>query len=111
MNPPAPPNDMARKGCAQLASLARRILIGQKYLKKNLGAYYIFCISLRNVCGNSSVGRASASQAEGRGFESRFPLNKEKHYKSNIYDLQGNIFKDKVQHKSLKKRSVALFCT
>ena len=25
-------------------------------------------------CGNSSVGRASASQAEGRGFESRFPL-------------------------------------
>ncbi len=27
-------------------------------------------------CGNSSVGRASASQAEGRGFESRFPLEK-----------------------------------
>ncbi len=26
-------------------------------------------------CGNSSVGRASASQAEGRGFESRFPLH------------------------------------
>lgn len=25
--------------------------------------------------GNSSVGRASASQAEGRGFESRFPLS------------------------------------
>jgi hypothetical protein len=25
-------------------------------------------------CGNSSVGRASAFQAEGRGFESRFPL-------------------------------------
>ena len=25
-------------------------------------------------CGNSSIGRASASQAEGRGFESRFPL-------------------------------------
>ena len=25
-------------------------------------------------CGNSSVGRASASQAEGREFESRFPL-------------------------------------
>jgi hypothetical protein len=24
--------------------------------------------------GSSSVGRASASQAEGRGFESRFPL-------------------------------------
>ena len=26
------------------------------------------------LCGSSSVGRASASQAEGRGFESRFPL-------------------------------------
>ena len=26
------------------------------------------------ICGNSSVGRASASQAEGRGFESRLPL-------------------------------------
>ena len=25
-------------------------------------------------CGNSSVGRASASQAEGRGFEPRLPL-------------------------------------
>ena len=27
-------------------------------------------------CGSSSVGRASASQAEGRGFETRFPLTK-----------------------------------
>ena len=26
------------------------------------------------ICGNSSVGRASASQAEGREFESRLPL-------------------------------------
>ena len=26
------------------------------------------------VCGSSSVGRASAFQAEGRGFESRLPL-------------------------------------
>jgi hypothetical protein len=26
------------------------------------------------ACGNSSVGRASAFQAEGRGFKSRFPL-------------------------------------
>jgi hypothetical protein len=25
-------------------------------------------------CGNSSIGRASAFQAEGRGFEPRFPL-------------------------------------
>ncbi len=29
----------------------------------------------RSPGGNSSVGRASASQAEGRGFESRFPLH------------------------------------
>ena len=29
----------------------------------------------KGKCGNSSVGRASAFQAEGRGFESRFPLN------------------------------------
>ena len=28
-------------------------------------------------CGSSSVGRALASQAEGRGFESRLPLIKE----------------------------------
>ena len=27
-------------------------------------------------CGNSSIGRASASQAEGRGFDSRFPLHR-----------------------------------
>ena len=27
------------------------------------------------VCGNSSVGRALASQAEGRGFEPRLPLH------------------------------------
>ncbi len=29
-------------------------------------------------CGISSVGRALASQAEGRGFESRIPLNRKK---------------------------------
>lgn len=28
----------------------------------------------KNPCGSSSVGRASASQAEGHGFESRLPL-------------------------------------
>ena len=33
-------------------------------------------LHLQCFCGNSSVGRASASQAEGRGFESRFPLKK-----------------------------------
>ena len=31
-------------------------------------------VYLHCKCGSSSVGRASASQAEGRGFESRFPL-------------------------------------
>ena len=30
-------------------------------------------------CGSSSVGRASASQAEGRGFEPRLPLKSLKH--------------------------------
>ena len=36
-------------------------------------------------CGNSSVGRASASQAEGRGFDSRFPLNQGRRCSQNIY--------------------------
>ena len=31
-------------------------------------------VYLHSERGSSSVGRASASQAEGRGFESRFPL-------------------------------------
>ena len=31
-------------------------------------------IPAHSVCGSSSVGRASAFQAEGRGFESRLPL-------------------------------------
>lgn len=31
---------------------------------------------INKLCGNSSVGRASACHAEGRGFESPFPLNK-----------------------------------
>ena len=35
--------------------------------------------------GNSSVGRASASQAEGRGFDSRFPLNQGRRCSQNIY--------------------------
>ena len=32
--------------------------------------------SLISSCGSSSVGRALASQAKGRGFESRLPLKK-----------------------------------
>ena len=31
-------------------------------------------LTLHRKCGNSSVGRASASQAEGHEFESRLPL-------------------------------------
>lgn len=31
--------------------------------------------ALKNKCDNSSVGRASASQAESRGFESRLSLH------------------------------------
>lgn len=33
------------------------------------------CIFVVVISGNSSFGRASASQAEGRGFESRLPLS------------------------------------
>ena len=35
---------------------------------------YGHCIIFTNICGSSSVGRASASQAEGREFEPRLPL-------------------------------------
>ena len=35
---------------------------------------FIFFVTLQHICGNSSVGRALASQAEGRGFEPRLPL-------------------------------------
>ena len=38
------------------------------------GDYWFTIIAFHN-CGSSSVGRASAFQAEGRGFESRLPLN------------------------------------
>ncbi len=47
--------------------------------KKSAGAPPVGCrvdVDVRNMRGNSSVGRASAFQAEGRGFESRFPLQK-----------------------------------
>ena len=37
-----------------------------------LFVYYSLC---RHACGNSSVGRAQASQAWGREFDSRFPLH------------------------------------
>src|SRR5262245_56489869 len=37
----------------------------------------IISLFVWQLCGNSSVARASAFQAEGRGFESRFPLHLE----------------------------------
>ena len=45
--------------------------------------------------GNSSVGRASASQAESRGFEPRLPLKK------NHKEQVDNLFVFKVIHLSL----------
>jgi Do/DeqQ family serine protease len=39
------------------------------------GGLVIVSGEFKGTCGNSSVGRASASQAEGRGFEARFPLH------------------------------------
>ena len=41
---------------------------------KNCSVKIKFCTFAPN-CGNSSVGRASASQAEGREFEPRLPLS------------------------------------
>ena len=37
------------------------------------------CCEVKKSCGNSSVGRASASQAEGREFEPRLPLTFKSH--------------------------------
>ena len=41
----------------------------EKFLKSNE--------IINSLCGSSSVGRALAFQAKGRGFESRLPLNKQ----------------------------------
>jgi hypothetical protein len=49
---------IAAPSCARLLRRAPRHLLERSF----------------TLCGSSSVGRASASQAEGRGFESRFPL-------------------------------------
>ena len=40
-----------------------------------MGAACYVCVSYQPWCGHSSAGRASASQAEGRGFEPRCPLH------------------------------------
>jgi hypothetical protein len=44
------------------------------FLKDFITFANVFSTKESKLCGSSSVGRASASQAEGRGFESRFPL-------------------------------------
>ena len=46
--------------------------VGSAYVGSNPLAPIISLIN--NLCGSSSVGRASAFQAEGREFESRLPL-------------------------------------
>ena len=45
--------------------------------------------SLPSFSGNSSVGRASAFQAVGRGFESRFPLNTVAHVAQTVEHVLG----------------------
>ena len=40
------------------------------------------------ICGSSSVGRASASQAEGREFESRLPLDE-----NGLLNIQETVFR------------------
>ena len=47
-----------------------------------LNSDWLSFIALNTIilCGNSSVGRASASQAEGREFEPRLPLNCNHHF-------------------------------
>jgi hypothetical protein len=54
--------------------------------------------SLPISSGNSSVGRASAFQAVGRGFESRFPLNGRAHVAQQVEHVLG---KDGVTSSSL----------
>ena len=62
-------------------------------------------------CGNSSVGRASASQAEGRGFESRFPLKKTDDANHPFFLYPGHRCKlackrkDRVQKKGMRQHS------
>ena len=55
----------------------------------------ILTLSFLKLCGISSVGRALASQAEGRGFESRIPLKFP--HKHNKKALRSVISNDDVQ--------------
>ena len=50
---------------------------------------FFITFAVGNRCGSGSVGRALASQAEGRGFESRLPLKKLKSTTSRGSDTVG----------------------
>ena len=49
-------------------------------------------------CGSSSVGRASASQAEGREFESRLPLDE-----NGLLNIQESVFVFVISSFSLRR--------
>ena len=49
-------------------------------------------------CGSSSVGRASASQAEGREFESRLPLDE-----NGLLNIQETVFVSVISSFSLRR--------
>ena len=49
-------------------------------------------------CGSSSVGRASASQAEGREFESRLPLDE-----NGLLNIQETVFGSVISSFSLRR--------
>ena len=49
-------------------------------------------------CGSSSVGRASASQAEGREFESRLPLDE-----NGLLNVQETVFVSVISSFSLRR--------
>ena len=54
-------------------------------------------------CGNSSVGRASASQAEGREFEPRLPLKVYIHRLDGVTSVTLSVFKWPTATKDLQK--------
>ena len=57
---------------------------------------FFYCQLINNPCGNSSVGRALASQAGGRGFEPRLPLTTPLIYFIYIYTIyNGSHFEDR----------------
>ena len=45
-------------------------------------------MTIKYICGSSSVGRVSAFQADCREFESRLPLIKKTHLKVSLFNLK-----------------------